>query len=74
VKFLLQRDMDKPWPAPSIAGVRLSDSGDAGHFITILGQQGDDYIVGDPLEGKRVLSKAALLDKYTFTGFFMRLD
>jgi ABC-type bacteriocin/lantibiotic exporter with double-glycine peptidase domain len=74
VRFCLQRDASKPWPVSSIAGVRLSSFGNSGHFITILGRADDKYIVGDPLEGKLVLSKSALLDKYTFTGFFMQLD
>jgi hypothetical protein len=74
VRFCLQRDPNKPWPMPSIAGVRLSNFGNSGHFITILGQADDKYVVGDPLEGKLVLSKSALLEKYTFTGFFLRLD
>jgi hypothetical protein len=54
--------------------VRLSDFGNSGHFIALLGRADDNYIVGDPLAGKLVLSRSALLDKYTFTGFFMQLD
>jgi len=62
------------WPIPSIAGVRLSSFGNSGHFTTILGQADDKLIIGDPLEGKLVLSKSALLEKYAFTGFFMQLN
>ena len=74
VRFCLRRDPSMPWPIPSIAGVRLSSFGNSGHFISILGQADDKFIIGDPLEGKLVLSKSALLEKYTFTGFFMQLD
>lgn len=72
VQFLFSPS--QPWPIPSIAGVRLSNLGNPGHFITILGQEGDNYIIGDPLEGKLVLSKSALEANYAFTGFFMRLN
>ena len=74
VRFCLRRDPSMPWPIPSIAGVRLSSFGNSGHFISILGHADDKFIIGDPLEGKLVLSKSALLEKYTFTGFFMQLD
>lgn len=74
VRFRVIRDANIAWPMPSIAGVRLSSLGNSGHFITLLGQADDKVIVGDPLEGKVVLSKSALLDRYTFTGFFMQLD
>jgi len=60
-----------PWPFPAIAGVRLPDSGNAGHFITILGRSDDNYIVGDPLEGRRIQSPDDLRDSYVFTGFFL---
>jgi hypothetical protein len=72
VEFLLAPG--EPWPIPSIAGVRLSNLGNSGHFITILGLEGDNYIIGDPLEGRLVLSKSALEANYTFTGFFMLLN
>ncbi len=64
----------QPWPIPSIAGVRLTSLGNSGHFITVLGREGDNYIIGDPLEGRLVLSKSALEANYAFTGFFMRLN
>ena len=30
-----------------------------------------EYVIGDPLEGKIVRSQAELRDAYVFTGFFM---
>lgn len=74
VRFCLNRDPNKPWPVPSIAGVRLSSFGNSGHFITILDRADDNFVIGDPLEGRLVLSKSALLESYTFTGFFLQLD
>jgi hypothetical protein len=71
VQFVYEPDAGKPWPFPSIAGVRLPGSGNTGHFIAILDRIGDQYIIGDPLEGKVVQSQAALQNDYEFTGFFM---
>ena len=51
-------------------GVRL---GSIGHFIPILGQQGERYIVGDPLRGRELLSREELEQRYDFTGFHMRI-
>jgi hypothetical protein len=74
VRFWMQESAEEGLPFPSIAGVRLSNFGNSGHFIAVLGQADDKYIIADPLEGKLLLSKAALQANYTFTGFFMRLD
>jgi hypothetical protein len=71
VQLLRESDPSKPWPFPAIAGVRLRSSGNTGHFITILDRTGDNYVVGDPLEGKVVQSQSQLRETYEFTGFFM---
>jgi hypothetical protein len=55
-------------PHPAIAGVRVQGTG---HFITILGRSGDDYVVADPMSGRHHLSQSALLRDYDFTGFFL---
>lgn len=55
-------------PVPCIAGVKI---GRVGHFITILEDQGDSYLTGDPLEGERIFFKKDIENKYHFTGFFM---
>jgi peptidase C39-like protein len=44
VRFTFQSDPSKPWPFPSIAGVRLPASGNNGHFITVLDHMGDKYV------------------------------
>lgn len=55
---------------PAVVGVRL---GTIGHFITILGREGNRFIVGDPLHGREVMSWEELNKRYTFTGFRMRI-
>jgi predicted double-glycine peptidase len=72
VKFLFSAGQG--WPIPSIAGVRLSNLENSGHFITMLGHEGDNYIIGDPLEGRLVLSQSTLESNYAFTGFFLQLE
>jgi hypothetical protein len=71
VRFVYVSDTHQPWPFPAIAGVRLPSSGNNGHFIAILGRDGDKYVIGDPLEGRLVRSQSELRDTYDFTGFFM---
>jgi hypothetical protein len=71
VRFALETDANKPWPFPAIAGVRLPNSGNNGHFITVLDRIGDKYVIGDPLEGKLTQTQADLRDSYEFTGFFL---
>lgn len=58
---------------PAIAGVRLTESS-TGHFITLLGKQGENYIVGDPLVGLGLLTEKELFNQYNFTGFFMAVN
>jgi len=55
---------------PAVVGVRL---GSIGHFIPILGQKDDRFIVGDPLRGREFLSRKELDERYDFTGFHMRI-
>ena len=55
---------------PAVVGVGL---GSIGHFIPILGQEGDHFIVGDPLHGREFLTLEELQQRYRFTGFHMRI-
>ena len=55
---------------PAVVGVRL---GVIGHFIAILCQKGDTFLVGDPLIGRELLSREDLQKRYSFTGFHMRI-
>ena len=56
---------------PAVVGVRL---GSNGHFIAILGQEGDMFVIGDPLRGREVLSREELEHRYDFTAFHMRIE
>ena len=71
VQFVYEPDLNKPWPFPAIAGVRLPESGNAGHFITVLDRVGDRYVIGDPITGKTVQTQSELRGSYDFTGFFL---
>lgn len=55
---------------PALVGVRF---GSIGHFIPILERNGNDFIVGDPMKGKEVIPFERLMEKYDFTGFYMRV-
>jgi hypothetical protein len=57
-------------PVPSIAGINM---GQAGHFITILSENEDHYVVGDPLSGRSEIPKNEIFDRIRFTGFFMHV-
>ena len=57
------------FPSPAIAGVKLAHG--AGHFIALLGKNGTNYIVGDPLTGRLVAPLSQIRSEYRFTGFFL---
>lgn len=71
VKFDFTTTFSPEGGLPSVVGVRL---GDAGHFIAILRQDEDLFIVGDPLRGEETMSLKALEKRYAFTGFHMRIS
>lgn len=56
---------------PAIAGTRL---GDRGHFIAILGREGDEYVIGDPLIGRERLPASQIGRLRHFTGFFLLVE
>ncbi|HTJ00760.1 MAG TPA: cysteine peptidase family C39 domain-containing protein [Dongiaceae bacterium] len=56
---------------PAIAGVRLPQAANNGHFIALLAQNGDKFVVGDPLQGREELTRAELAERYAFTGFYL---
>lgn len=68
VTFRVEDRLPDVLPAPCIAGVHM---GAAGHFITILEHNGDEYVVGDPLSGRATYSSKEILQELRFTGFFM---
>lgn len=64
--------LDRPvakLPFPSVAGVVLP--GGIGHYISVLGETGTTYVVGDPMHGKVSVPKSRPGAAYHFTGFFM---
>ncbi len=56
---------------PAIAGVRLKEADNSGHFIALLERQGESLVTGDPMVGRRTNTLAELREKYDFTGFCM---
>ncbi|HWF18098.1 MAG TPA: cysteine peptidase family C39 domain-containing protein [Verrucomicrobiae bacterium] len=56
---------------PAIAGVRLKQADNSGHFIALLEWQGDRLVTGDPMVGRSTNTLAELREKYDFTGFAM---
>ncbi len=71
VTFRIDRPVPKELAVPCIAGVNM---GAAGHFITILENNGDSYVVGDPLVGRATYSKEDLFREFRFAGFFMAVQ
>jgi len=65
---ILDRPVTK-LPHPSVAGVTLPGGG--GHFIAILAETPEAYVVGEPMSGKLVVPKTRIGAAYGFTGFFM---
>lgn len=59
-------------PHPAIAGVKLP--GGIGHFIAVLGETADAYVIGEPMSGKLIVPKARIGTAYNFTGFFMVVE
>lgn len=57
------------WPA--IVGVTVEEG--RGHFIPILGREGEHYLVGDPMIGPERLTRADLERRYGFTGFALEV-
>ncbi len=56
---------------PAIVGVRF---GVTGHFIAVLGRDGERFVIGDPLIGRESLTREQLDHRYTFTGFHLRIS
>ncbi len=59
---------------PAIAGTELGGKGGGGHFIAILGKEGDLYRIGDPISGENILTLDQLKLRFYFTGFFIKLE
>jgi hypothetical protein len=57
--------------APALVGVQLPSG--VGHFIAVLGRDGDLVEVGEPLEGRRRLRVSELNGRYRWQGFAMEI-
>jgi hypothetical protein len=58
-------------PTPSIAGVYVG----GGHFVAVIGQTPDSYLIADPLSGTKNISKSSIAKGESFfTGFFMKVQ
>jgi Peptidase C39 family len=56
---------------PSIIGVKLMSFG---HFITVLGKSGDNFIIGDPLSGKSTLNRTEFEKLYKLDGMMIEFS
>ena len=58
---------------PSIAGLKLGPH--AGHFIAILAEDAEGYLIADPIYGRTHLKRKILEEEWaSFSGFFMVLS
>lgn len=53
---------------PALVGVKV---GDFGHFVAVLGREGDGFVIADPMKGREVMSAAMFWKRYRPTGFYM---
>jgi len=56
---------------PGILGVRL---GSIGHFIAIVGRDGDRWLICDPLIGEESITTAELHRRYQISDFFLHIE
>jgi hypothetical protein len=58
VQFDFESGFSTEGVLPAVVGVRL---GSTGYFIAILREEGDKFLVGDPLNGGEILSRGGQL-------------
>jgi ABC-type bacteriocin/lantibiotic exporter with double-glycine peptidase domain len=68
VHFLFRDSFDPAVSFPAVVGVKLSS---AGHFIAVLGVNGDRVTYADPVIGLKERTLAEFHERYHFTGFHM---
>ena len=68
--YLLTGPQPDSLPYPSVCGTQLGKGG-AGHFIAILGREGDRYVIGDPISGRQALTIEEIKQQFYLTGFFL---
>lgn len=67
VECFYEKDLSKI-TVPSILDVNVNN---IGHAIVYLGSDRGSYIIGDPLEGRVLLTKDEFYKRYKFDGFVM---
>lgn len=70
VRFAIRSSFEPDASFPAIVGVRMG----CGHFIAILNREGEQFVIGDPMIGREVLTRKDLLRRYDFTGFQMSIQ
>jgi len=60
-------------PIPSIIGTYINN-GRIGHFITILGREGDSFLLGDSMNGRLLLTEEEFNKYYIFSNFVLYLE
>jgi hypothetical protein len=70
VRFRVQKGLPVDLRTPAIAGVRV---GRIGHFIVIVAEAGNTYIIGDPLVGRSLVSRDRIEKELNFVGIFMEI-
>ncbi len=71
VNYRIEDNIPSDLKTPAIAGVRV---GGAGHFIVIMSQTDKVFSIGDPLTGRKDISKNKIAKAFEFTGFFMEIQ
>jgi len=59
---------------PALVGVRLGSPQGAAHFIVLLDRVGDEWIVGEPLEGRLALTTQQFQARYHFDHFALEVS
>ncbi len=68
-RFVFRRTLQKE-DLPAVVGVRI---GSVGHFIAVLGTNGDEITLADPLRGEERLPISQFQKRYEVTGFRMTI-
>ena len=68
-EYVIDEELMPQWPA--IAGVMMGDM--YGHFVAVLDKKGGQYIIADPLTGKKVIAEKDVKRELNFTGFYLKI-
>jgi hypothetical protein len=71
VRYMYEEDLSKI-PSPSVLEVTVQ--GGIGHVVAFLGSDGDRFIIGEPLQGRILLSKEEFFERYEYDGFVLNIN